>query len=84
MICSESKLDGKVCFITETLCNNGFLVDIVRSIIGDKIAYIHKTKVKLARRCPVYLRLYWLGRISDRFADLISACIWSKGKYKLI
>ena len=57
------------------LCNNGFSEDIVRSVIGDKIAHFHKTKVASAQRCPVYLRLTWLCEISDRFADQISACI---------
>ena len=61
--------------ITETLCKNGFPEDIVRSVIGDKIAHFHKTKIASAQRCPVYLRLPWLGEISDRFADQISACI---------
>ena len=75
MIYTESKLDGEIDFITETLCNNSFPEDIVRSVIGDKIAHFHKTKVASAQRCPVYLRLPRLGEISDRFADQISACI---------
>ena len=75
MLCSESKLDGEIDFITEILCNNGFPVDIVRSVIEDKIAHFHKTKVVSAHRCPVYLRLPWLGEISDRFADRIFASI---------
>ena len=75
MICSESKVDGEIDFITKTFCNNGFPEDIVRSVIGDKIAYFHKTKVSSAQRCPVYLRLPWLGEISDRLADQISASI---------
>ena len=76
MICSESKFDGEVGFITETFCNNGFPEDIVRSLIGDKIVHFHKTKVALAQKCPVYLRLPWLVEISDQFADQISLCIW--------
>ena len=75
MICSEFELDCKVSFITETLCNNGFPEDIVRSVIRDKIAHFHKTKVASVQKSPVYLRLPWLGDISDRFADQISACV---------
>ena len=41
MIYTESKLDGEIDFITETLCNNSFPEDIVRSVIGDKIAHFH-------------------------------------------
>ena len=73
MICSESKLDCEVSFITETLCNYGFPEDIVRSIIRDKIAHFHKTKLVSAQKRPVYLRLPWLGDIGDRFPNQISA-----------
>ena len=57
MIFSASKLDCKVGFITETLCNNGFPEDIVRSVIMDEIAHFLKTKVASAQKCSVYLRL---------------------------
>ena len=75
IICSKSKLVGEIDFITETLCNNSFPEDIVQSVIGDKIAHFHKTKVASAQRCPVYSKLPWLGEISDQFADQISASI---------
>ena len=75
MICSGSKLDCEVSFIIETLCNNGFPKDIVRSVIRDEIDHFHKTKVASAQKSPVYLRLPWLGDISDLFANQISACI---------
>ena len=76
MICSEWKLNGEVRFIIETLCNNGFPEDIVRSIIRDKIAHFPKTKVDSAQKCSVYLRLPWLGDISYHFANQISSCEW--------
>ena len=75
MICSESKLDDEVKFITETLSNNGFPEDIVRSIIRDKIADFSKIKADSVQRCPVYLSLPWLGELRDRFASQISACV---------
>ena len=74
MIFSESKLDSEVCFFTETLCNNGFPEDIVRFVIGDKVAFFHKTKkcrlrdILCVSDYPGWVRL-------DRFADQISACI---------
>ena len=75
MICSESKLDDEVEFITVTLCKNGFPEDIVRSVIRDKISDFNKIKPDSVQRCPVYLRLSWLGDISDRFANQIAACV---------
>ena len=72
MIFSESKLDDEVEFITETLCNNGFPEDIVRSVIRDKISDFSKIKPDSVQRCPAYLRLFWLD-VSDRFGNQISA-----------
>ena len=72
MICSKSKMDDEVDFITGTLCNNGFPEDIVRSVIRDKISDFSKIKPDSVQ---VYLRLSWLGDISDRFANQISACV---------
>ena len=69
------RLRSEVSFITKTRCYNGFPEDIVRSVIRDKIAHFHKTDVTSAQKCPVYLRLPWLGDISDRFANQISACV---------
>ena len=75
MICSESKLDNEVKFITGILCNNGFPKDIVWSVIRDKISHFSKIKPDSVQRCPVYLRLPWLGDTSDKFANQISACV---------
>ena len=49
MICSESKLDGEIDIITETLCNNGFPEAIVRSVIGDKLLTFIRQKSRRPR-----------------------------------
>ena len=49
MICSESKLDSEVSFITEALWNIGFPEDIDRAINRDKISHFHK---KTCCFCP--------------------------------
>ena len=71
MICSESKLDNEVKFITGTHCNNGFPEDSVRSVIRDKISDFSKIGPDSVHRCPVYLRLPWLCDFSDRYASQI-------------
>ena len=78
MIYFESKLNDEVEFITGTLCNNGFPEDIVQSVIRDKMSDFSKIKPDFVLRCPVYLRLPWLGDISDTFANQIFAyvCKW--------
>ena len=56
MICSESKLNDEVEFITGTLCNNYFPKDIFRSVIRNKISDLSKIKPVSVQRCPAYLR----------------------------
>ena len=75
IICSESKLDDEVEFIPGTLCNSGFPEDIVQSVIRDKISDFSKIKPNSVQRYPIYLRLSWLGDISDKFANQISAYV---------
>ena len=69
MICFESKLDDEVEFITGKLCNNGFLEDIVRSVMRDKISDFSKIKLDSVQMCPVYLRVPCLGDINDKFPN---------------
>ena len=75
MISSETKLDDEVKSIPGTLCNNSFPEEIVQSVIRDKISDFCKIKPDSVQRCPVYLRLPWLGDISGKFANQISACV---------
>ena len=75
MICSDSKLDEEIKFISATLCNNGFPLDIVKSVIHHKIADFNKIKPAMVEKCPVYLRLPWLGDISDSFSRQISRSV---------
>ena len=75
MICSASKLDYEVEFITGTLCSKDFPEDIVRSVIRGKISDFSKIKLDSVQRCTVYLRLLWIGDINDRFANHIFACV---------
>ena len=58
MICSASKLDDKVEFITWTLYNNGFPKDFIRYVIRDKISDFSKIKPDSVQR---YLVLKYLN-----------------------
>ena len=71
MICSESKLDAEIKFISTTLFNNCFPLNVVRIVINNEITDFNKIKEVSVQRRPVYLRLPWLCRISDRFAKQI-------------
>ena len=68
MICSKSKFDDDFRFISDTLCENCFPERIVRSVLGIKIYDCNRIKPDIVQKCPVYLRLPWLGEVSDGFA----------------
>ena len=68
MICSESTLDAEIKFISTTLCNNSFPLNVVQTIITNKITEFNKIKQAPVQKCPGYLGLPWLGGISQRFA----------------
>ena len=74
MICSRSKQDCEVSFITEILCNNGFPEDIIRSVIRIKLLTFTRQKLLLARNV-LLISGYFGWVISDRFANQISACV---------
>lgn len=57
MICSQTMLDDEMKFITRTLCNNAYSLDIVQSVISNKISDFNKMKPASVQRCPIYLRL---------------------------
>ena len=67
MICSKSKLDNKMRFISDTHCNNGCPEGIVWSVIGNKINDFNKIKPEIDQKCPVYQQLHWLVEMNDRF-----------------
>ena len=75
MICSESILDSEIKFISETPCNNGFPLSVVQSFIAYEITEFNKIKQVSVQKCPVYLRLPWLGGICERFTKQITQTV---------
>ena len=77
MISSNFKLDNEIKFISMTLCNNGFPLNIVQTVIDNKITDFNKIKPESVQRRPVYLHLPWMvgGGVNDRFAKQISKAV---------
>ena len=50
MICSKSKLDAEVKFISMTFCNNGFPLNIVQTVMKNKITDFNKIKQASVQR----------------------------------
>ena len=72
MIYSKSKLGDEIKFIIITLCSNGFPLNFMQTVMKHKIFHFNKIYLASVQRCPVHLRLLWLGGISDRFVKQTS------------
>lgn len=71
----KTKLDDEIRFIIATLCNNAYPLDNVESIIKNKISVFNKIKLSSVQKCTVYLRLPWLGSISNKLAKPVSILV---------
>ena len=72
MICFESSPDTEIKFISETLCNNDFPLNVVQTVITNKKTEFYEIKQESVQKCTVYLLLLCLSGISERFGKQIS------------
>lgn len=75
MICSITKLDAEINFITTIHCNNVYPLDSLQSEIQNKISDFNKAKPASVERYPVYLHLPSLRSISDKYAKRFSLAV---------
>ena len=62
MICTKSKLNKEIKHIKNILLNNGYPESIIDSNISKKIAQFSMPKQFGPEKCPVYLRVSWIGK----------------------
>ena len=67
MICSKSKLQHELENISSILWNNGYPESIIQITISKKIALFNRKRKERPQKCPVYLNLPWIGKISLNF-----------------
>ena len=77
MICSKTKLDSELDTTKQNLIDNGYPEDVLVSCIKDKPANISSEKQFGPEKCPVYLKLPWIGNVSSRFENQINKAITS-------
>ena len=77
MICSELTLNAEIKFISESLCNNGFPLSVVQTVINNEIMKFYKIKQASVQKCPVYLHLPWLCGISEQISQSVQMCYFS-------
>ncbi len=74
-ICSEPKLNLELAKNKSTLINNGYPEDLISACFCNKIAGFSDDKKIGPQKCPVYLKLPYIGNVSMRFERQIKKAI---------
>ena len=75
MICSKTKLTSELDTIKRILIENGYPDDIISKCFKQKIASFISDKHFGPEKCPVYLKLPWIGDVSLKFENQIKKAI---------
>ena len=75
MICSKQKLADDLKCIKTTLLKNGYPEDIITTTIRYKFMQFSTNLKFWSERCPVYLRLPWIGNASLRLLKQIKRSV---------
>ena len=76
-ICSKTKLGPELNKIKQLLIQNGYPADVLLSCINQKLANFAVEKTFGPEKCPVYLKLPWIGNALSKFENPISKAITS-------
>ena len=61
MICSKTKFSSELDKIKELLIENGYPADVLLYCINQKLANFAAEKAFGPEKCPIYLKLPWIG-----------------------
>ena len=75
MICSKSKVHAKLEKLKTFFLDNGYPEDVILSYTEEKIASFSAVQKFGPQKCPVYLKLPWIGNTSLRFESQIRQAI---------
>ena len=75
MICTKNKLKQDIDFIKKILLDNGYLEDIVLKHISKKIAQFSTAKRFGPEKCPVYLRVPWIGSAFQQLEHQVKSAV---------
>ena len=63
--------------LKQLLIENGYPADVLLSCINQKLANFAAGKTFGPEKCPVYLKLPWIGNVSSKFENQINKAITS-------
>ena len=75
MICSKSKLDSELEKLTKIFLEKGYPEDVILVYIKEKIGNFSADIKFGPQKCPVYLKLPWIGNSSLRFKSQIKQAV---------
>ena len=73
VICSPGKVKQELDCIRSILKNNGYPETIINSSISKKISRFQLLPKEGPKKCPVYLKLPWIGNISRKFEKQVKS-----------
>ena len=77
MSCSKTKFGSELDIIKQLLIENVYPTDVLLSCINQKLANVVAEKAFGPEKCPVYLKLPWIGNVSSKFENQINKAITS-------
>ena len=75
MICSKNKLGSELDTIKRILIENGYPENVISVCIREKVANFVSNKRFGPEKCPVYLKVPWIGDISLKYENQIKKAI---------
>ena len=67
VICSKSTIQNELSKIRTILINNGYHEAVINTVITKKMNQFRRPTQLGPKKCPVYLHLPWLGKVSMRY-----------------
>ena len=77
MICTKRRFNGEIERITKVLLNNSYPKNVINTQIAKKIAQFSTLKRFGPEKCPVYLRVPWIGKPSTNLEKQVKTAVES-------
>ena len=77
MICTKRRLNGEIVRINKILLDNDYPINVINIQIAKKIAQFSTLKRFGPEKCPMYLRVPWIGNSSTNLKKEIKTAVES-------
>ena len=77
LICSKTNLNSELHRVKQLLIENGYPDDILLSCRKEKLANFVAEYSCGPEKCPIYLKLPWIGNVSSKFGNQSNKAITS-------